>query len=54
MPVIRFDIATRVNTAELDSLTAWKWFDLANTWIVDAFVDVTSKNMQRDFWKRET
>lgn len=52
-PIIRFDIAANGSTAELsDPSDVWDWYDHANASIVDAFIDMTSKNFQRNVWGR--
>jgi uncharacterized protein (TIGR04255 family) len=30
----------------------WEWFDLAHTWIVHGFTDITSDKQQKTVWKR--
>jgi uncharacterized protein (TIGR04255 family) len=30
----------------------WKWFDEANSWIVQGFIDVTGADMQKHVWRR--
>jgi uncharacterized protein (TIGR04255 family) len=53
MPIIRFDLMARGSAASLKNQDdIWNWYNLANTWIVDSFIDMTSKAMQRDVWKR--
>lgn len=44
----RLDITARGAAPKSDH---WKWFDQANTWIVEAFVDLTSDEAQL-LWKR--
>jgi uncharacterized protein (TIGR04255 family) len=51
-PLIRFDITARGAATEFESAGVWAWYDQANVWIVDAFVDMTSKRMQQDLWRR--
>lgn len=51
-PLIRFDLAASESATEIDPDGIWSWYDKANTWIVDAFVDLTSKNFQRNVWGR--
>jgi hypothetical protein len=31
----------------------WEWFDLAHKWIVYGFADLTSKEVQKEIWKRQ-
>jgi hypothetical protein len=50
--LIRFDLTARSALTELGADNCWQWYNDANTWIVDAFIDLTSKHMQRDVWKR--
>jgi uncharacterized protein (TIGR04255 family) len=53
VPLIRFDLSARGSALDLKkSDEIWRWYDQANTWIVDSFLDLTSKAMQRDVWKR--
>jgi uncharacterized protein (TIGR04255 family) len=50
-PMIRFDLTARGRGIKaVDDV--WNWYGRANVWIVDSFVDMTSKAMQRDIWKR--
>lgn len=51
-PMFRFDLHARGNVSEIGDTNVWAWFDKANTWIVDAFIDMTSDPMQHDVWKR--
>lgn len=52
-PLIRFDLTARGSATLLKNVNEiWNWYDLANETIVDAFIDLTSKAMQRDSWKR--
>ena len=50
--LIRLDIGARATIEQMGDIDQWKWFDLANSWIVNAFIDFTSQKMQRDIWKR--
>lgn len=51
--IIRFDLTARGEVVSSGSAEMWNWFRDANTYIVDAFIDLTSKNMQREIWKRK-
>jgi len=53
-PLIRFDLTARGAVPEVDEGGLWNWYDQANTWIVDAFIDLTSENMQTNVWQRVT
>lgn len=46
--ILRFDLAARGLPSDGD---LWRWFDVANTWVVDAFVDLTSAEAQK-MWER--
>jgi len=49
---IRFDLTARGNASEIGSDGLWNWYDIANTFIVGAFVDLTSESMQRNVWEK--
>ncbi len=52
--IIRFDLNVRGNATSFDEAALWDWFTDANSYIVEAFVDLTSKNAQREIWKRKS
>ena len=49
---VRFELTARGGPSHLEQGRIWSWFDQANTLIVDAFIDLTSKHMQVDEWQR--
>jgi uncharacterized protein (TIGR04255 family) len=49
---VRFDLTARGNVSEIGPDAIWNWFDNANTFIVRAFVDLTSESMQRTVWEK--
>jgi uncharacterized protein (TIGR04255 family) len=51
-PFVRFDLTARGQVAHHDGDGVWHWYDEANMWVVDAFIDLTSDQMQREAWER--
>ena len=49
---IRFDLTARGAAADIEGEKLWQWYDQANTWIVSAFIDLTSKQAQAGEWQR--
>jgi uncharacterized protein (TIGR04255 family) len=50
---IRFDLSAQSGLYDLQGDNLFSWFEKANVWIVDGFIDVTSEMMQREVWERE-
>jgi uncharacterized protein (TIGR04255 family) len=50
--VVRFGLTARGVPTEIGEEDLWQWFDEANTWIVDAFIDLTSSDIQNEVWQR--
>jgi uncharacterized protein (TIGR04255 family) len=51
-PAIRAELTARgINDAPKEKMR--DWFDLAHEWIVNGFVDVTTRTMQESAWRRE-
>lgn len=54
--MLRFDLTARgpVPDISADTDPIWHWFDRANEWIVDGFIDLTQPDFQNDVWGRTT
>jgi uncharacterized protein (TIGR04255 family) len=51
VPVLFLELTARGALPNETSAWMWKWFDLAHTWIVSAFADLTSEEAQA-IWRR--
>lgn len=51
-PVLVLELTARGLPAERDRDAMWRWFDLAHEWIVRAFTDLTSAQVQTKQWRR--
>jgi uncharacterized protein (TIGR04255 family) len=50
--LLRFDLIVRGRPREIDENTIWDWFNDANKTIVNSFVDLTDKEVQKNVWGR--
>lgn len=51
-PLLNLNMTARGMPSDSSRDAMWEWFDLAHTWIVRGFADLTSEEQQRDVWRR--
>ncbi len=52
-PMILFELTARGIGSDTAPDAMWAWFDLAREWIVRAFTDLTSDDIQKQVWRRK-
>lgn len=51
-PVLLLELTCRGIGEDRSRSAMWQWFDLAHEWIVRAFADLTSEEIQKSIWGR--
>jgi len=51
--LLRFDLTARGLPAKFSDAHIRRWYDKANEWIVDGFIDLTAKPIQETVWGRQ-
>ena len=53
LPLFALEISARGLGADKSREAIWNWFELAHTWIVRGFADLTGTTIQKTIWERE-
>jgi uncharacterized protein (TIGR04255 family) len=52
-PTLLLEFTARGIGGDKSRSAMWSWFDMAHEWIVSAFTDVTTENIQKNVWRRK-
>lgn len=51
-PLLVFELTARINNVLSSEQEMWDWFEMAHEWVIRGFMDLTSGDIQKNYWRK--